>query len=270
MASLPLVDVHTPTSSFSIVHSRKSILKREWIDNQSDFNPCDPQTVRDDTLETLFSKLSKKLTVGHSVSIVGPGWLKYEWNQSFWTLDDDSDYAIFTWRMHPGAPPPSPTSAAPPASPTLFAQKPDQALPGASEYQNPSFYAFRPKQQHHLHPRSGSPNEPNGRPRSVRSAKSRKSMRASVDEQDDYKTKFNKFHTENGVRTVTGKIGPVEGGQWLTLGLFGVACGLMGFDHGSTNAPAEGPQTRLPLPELRPAARIRAQGHRAGTLWVRT
>ncbi|KAG8853527.1 hypothetical protein FRB96_008129 [Tulasnella sp. 330] len=129
--------------------------------------------------------------------------------------------------MNPGAPP-SPTSVTstsnappPPASPTLFAQNPDRPLPGPSEYQNPSFYAFRPKPQpppHHHHPRSRSPNEPNGRPRSLRSNKSRKSMRrGSMDanEQDDYKTKFNKFHTENGVRTVTGKIGPVEGVRML-------------------------------------------------------
>ncbi len=43
-----------------------------------------------DTLQSLFSKLDKKYYVGslseeHSI---GPGWLKYEWNDSVWNLDD--------------------------------------------------------------------------------------------------------------------------------------------------------------------------------------
>ena len=78
-----------------------------------------------------------------------------------------------------------------------------------------SFYAFRPQPQPapvHLDVENG------GKPASIRSGKSRKSARGDhiepvEDYKVEYKTKFNKFHGENGVRTVTAKIGPVEGGE---------------------------------------------------------
>lgn len=180
--------------------------------------------MRDDNLETLFSRLTKKLNNSNPLHhvVVGSGWLKYEWNQSFWSLDDESDYAIFTWRMKPDTTATShdqPTLIPPPApTPTLFLAEPGVALPGHNDYQNPSFYAFRPKAHHH-HTRSGSPDGINGRPKSVRSVRSRRSTKhGSVigepeDYKEEYKYQFNKFHTENGVRTVTGKIGPVEGGS---------------------------------------------------------
>jgi len=145
------------------------------------------------------------MSVGRTIARVGPGWLKYEWNGSFWTLDDDSDYTIFTWRMNPGA-----TTD----TPTLFAYNPVSPLPGPSEYQNPSYFAFRPQPAAPSEPQP--PVNPKVRPSSVKSGKSRGSVKAdSVDKVEDYKTKFNKFHTENGVRTINGKIGPVEGVRML-------------------------------------------------------
>jgi hypothetical protein len=176
-------------------------------------------TVRDDTVETLFERLSRKMQGASSTSLdeqgrVGPGWLKYEWNGSIWTLDDESDYRIFAWRMGPV---PGAASASTSNSPTLFAADPRAPLPAPSEYRNPSFYTFRPAPINHT---NSSDDGRGNKPSSLRSAKSKKSTRGEIDAaavvedyKADYTTKFNKFHGENGVRTVTGQIGPVEGGE---------------------------------------------------------
>ncbi|KIO21531.1 hypothetical protein M407DRAFT_80274 [Tulasnella calospora MUT 4182] len=183
---MDILDVHTPTTSFSIPHS-----------------------LRDDSLETLFDRLSYKMSSSRIPARVGPGWLKYEWNGSFWTLDDESDYRIFTWRVNP-------TGSN--DTPTLFAQNPDFPLPTAQEYRNPSFYAFKPRRDEGRRPESIRSAD-GARASSVRSGKSKRSGKEPPevieDYKADYKLKFNKFHTENGVRTVTGKIGPVNGVRML-------------------------------------------------------
>ncbi|KAG8894575.1 hypothetical protein FRB99_001133 [Tulasnella sp. 403] len=180
--TLQIVDVHTPSQSFSIPHS-----------------------LRDNTLEDLYDRLSRKMSTGGTLAHVGPGWLKYEWNTTFWTLDDDSDYTIFSWRANGTG-----------ETPTIFAHNPETPLPVPPEYQNPSYYAFRPLPPA---PLQLSPDR-TGRPASIRSGRSGRSGKGNAAEQIedyklDYQTKFNKFHTENGVRTVTGKIGPVEGVRML-------------------------------------------------------
>ncbi|KAG8970786.1 hypothetical protein FRC03_000003 [Tulasnella sp. 419] len=181
MDTLAVVDVHTPTTSFSIPHS-----------------------LRNDTLEMLFQRLSKKVSKGNNQIRVGPGWLKYEWNISFWTLDDESDYAIFTWRLGP---------TASTENPTLFLHDPEAPLPVPPAYQNPSYYAFRAQPA----PPAQLTLAGNGPTPSIRSVRSKRSTRSKADTEplEDYKTRFNRFHTENGVRTVTGKIGPVENVRML-------------------------------------------------------
>lgn len=84
-------------------------------------------------------------------------------------------------------------------SPTLHLHNPAEHLPEPPAYQNPSFYLF----QAHSEPVGRSP-----------SRGSKKKAAKGVDKPFVPKLKkdFEKFHSENGVRTVMGSIGPVENG----------------------------------------------------------
>ncbi|KZT09626.1 uncharacterized protein LAESUDRAFT_695311 [Laetiporus sulphureus 93-53] len=181
MNTPPLIlNVHTPVSSFSIVHSN------------------------DDTLEELFHKLSNKAFADINHQRIRPGWVKYSWNGSIWNLDDDSDYIIFTWRMK---------SAEPESDhwPVLYVRNPDEPLPDPSAYRNPSFYMFRPRSP----PPSLRARSING---SIHSGKKGRKTPEEVKPQEvtpKYKQEFEKFHSENGVRTVLGSIGPVENVRML-------------------------------------------------------
>ena len=93
--------------------------------------------------------------------------------------------------------------------PTIHLRNPDEPLPGQNDYRNPSFYMFLPNQASTVEDRPP-------RARSVRSARtehstrSKKTTEAKEDEKDPgFRKAFDKFHSENGVRTVTGSIGPV-------------------------------------------------------------
>ncbi|KAL5490272.1 hypothetical protein ACEPAI_5105 [Sanghuangporus weigelae] len=183
-----VVNVHTPSSSFSIIHS-----------------------FAQDTLQALFSKLDRKLRKTSEVadaSHVGSGWIKYDWNDNVWNLDDDSDYTILAWRQKS-----MPPGSAPIA--TLYLHKPSSPLPSPPAYCNPSFYVF--KRQATLSP----PKKSASRPGSIRSGRSRKSMRSSHSglEEDDglpkHKKDFIRFHNENGVRTIVGSIGPISNVRML-------------------------------------------------------
>jgi hypothetical protein len=44
--------------------------------------------VTQDSLEDLYDKLSRKSGTGYQGQRVGAGWLKYEFNQTIWNLDD--------------------------------------------------------------------------------------------------------------------------------------------------------------------------------------
>jgi hypothetical protein len=120
----------------------------------------------------------------------------------------ESDYSIFAWRFTDDP------------SPTLHVRNPSHPLPSSSsgEYTNPSFYAFRPQ------PSASKVGKVSSK-RSVRSSKLKGSKRhangnASVNGahhgNDDgvptHKKDFEKFHSENGNRTIIGQIGPVKGG----------------------------------------------------------
>lgn len=112
----------------------------------------------------------------------------------------ESDFAIFAWRLK-SSPPGSETA------PVLFLRDVDQPLPSSAGYRNPSFYMFRPR------PAAPSPQPPaSPDSSSARSAKSRKKPARAHDATPKFKEDFDKFHNENGVRTVRGSIGPVNDG----------------------------------------------------------
>jgi len=176
----PVINVHTPVSSFSIVQSN------------------------DDTVETLYEKLTRKTFVEFNGQPVRSGWVKYSWNGSIWNLDDDSDYAIFTWRQK---------SATPGSDqwPVLHVRDPDEPLPAPPAYQNESFYMFRPR------PAVSSP-RPRSSNSSVKKGNNAASTTKEVKRQDatpKHKQEFEKFHSENGVRTILGSIGPVNNVRML-------------------------------------------------------
>ncbi len=174
----------------------------------------------EDTLDTLYSKLSKKAVSELRGGPVHASCLKYEWNDTVWNLDDgtsgpmpswiflsvatESDFAIFAWRLKsaPGGD----------GTPVLHLRDPDQPLPRTSEYRNPSFYMFRPK-AHPTSPRY--PVSPDST--SVRSGKSHKRSKDTTPKAElpKFKEEFEKFHNENGVRTVSGSIGPVNNGECM-------------------------------------------------------
>jgi len=172
-----VLNVHTPTSSLSIVHSLK-----------------------DESLRQLCDKLTRKCRAEFHGQRVQSGWIKYVWTDSVWNLDDDSDYTIFTWRQNP---PSGSAQTTPAPSPTLHVHNPAGQLPEPPAYRNPSFYMFSHSSA--VSPRSHSQTSLKGKSllldNETRAAKHRK--------------EFERFHSENGVRTVTGTIGPVENVRML-------------------------------------------------------
>ncbi|KIK57632.1 hypothetical protein GYMLUDRAFT_172439 [Collybiopsis luxurians FD-317 M1] len=205
-----ILDVHTPFASFAISHS-----------------------ITQDSLQSLYDKLTRKVHNSYHGERVGPGWLKYEFNNSIWDLDDESDHTIFVWRQQQQTSPPdhelalsssyssaasATSTAVPPRNPVLHLHDPNQPLPVPPEYQNISYYVFQPSRQQALESST----------RSNRSVKSKSTMRKKgtsikdegqtlddVDAEPNFKQAFNKFHSENGVRTVMGSIGPVKNVRML-------------------------------------------------------
>lgn len=168
---------------------------------------------------------------------VGAGWLKYEYGGTTWDLDDESDYMIFTWRQQQyqfdsstsntnggghvpsiavGEPGPSKlpltaSSSAPTGpTPTLYLHDPAQPLPALPAYRNPSYYAFHPTPV------------AKGSPAPSTTGKSSRRSNRKIEGEDEGKDgvpklmkQFEKFHSENGVRTVMGSIGPVKNVRML-------------------------------------------------------
>lgn len=196
MAAVPqnILDVHTPTFSFVTVYS-----------------------LTEGSLQLLYDNLSHKVYDAYSAP-VAPGWLKYEFNGTIWTLDDDQDYTIFAWRcqQRPLLPPESSGSSSC-RHPTLHLHNPAESLPAASEYRNASYYLFLPSHAcvPYIQLQTGATS-------STRSGKSPYSLnlgklKASSDENAGsvFKRNFEKFHAHNGVRTVFGSIGPVKNVRML-------------------------------------------------------
>ncbi|KAK2466725.1 hypothetical protein APHAL10511_000983 [Amanita phalloides] len=182
----PILNVHTPSSSFALIY---------------------PLVLRG--LEPLYDELTRKVHTR-----VGPGWLKYEFNGTVWNLDDDSDYTIFTWRHQQHHHPPAAMSS------NIHLHDPTLPLPKPPEYQNLAYYVFRRQQVQVI--RSSSPGQ-TSLAKSKRSHGSGKSSNRDLDgsgsQPDDgvpaFKREFEKFHSENGVRTVIGSIGPVNNVRML-------------------------------------------------------
>ncbi|KAJ7444885.1 hypothetical protein FB451DRAFT_1055991 [Mycena latifolia] len=200
MASI--LNVHTPTSSFALVHSCK-YTKR-------------PAFLTQDSLEDLYDKLSRKTGTGYTGQRVGAGWLKYEFNQTIWNLDDDADYTIFVWRQQQPASDAASTSTAVDhlATPTLHLHDPHAPLPSPPAYLNAAYYVFHPSRAVRAEAPSPAP-----RARSSKSRRTKGSRRTTAPDPDDgvptFKKEFEKFHGENGVRTVMGSIGPVQNVRML-------------------------------------------------------
>lgn len=115
----------------------------------------------------------------------------------------ESDYAIFVWRQKSSV-------QGQDAWPVLHARNPDEPLPPTSAYRNPSFFMFKPRTSPPSPPRSGS----GGDQRSTKSGKSKKTAKTEPENTvPTFKKQFEKFHNENGVRTIMGDIGPVQNGE---------------------------------------------------------
>jgi hypothetical protein len=140
----------------------------------------------------------------------------------------DSDYAIFVWR-HAS---PSPDDESPAV--VLHLASPDIPLPQPPEFQNPKFYAFLPRPDTSLAVPNGYGGGA-GSARSVRSSKSRRSRSHRGGDSDEepggipkFMKDFHRFHSENGVRTVKGSIGPVNNGESTIFSTFAALSRIMG------------------------------------------
>lgn len=235
-------------------------------------------TVTQESLVSLYDALTRKVHTAYHGERVGPGWLKYEFNDSTWNLDDgvplftlppgsmltscsDSDYTIFGWRQHqpvatgPVSTPTPPVAGSsttplhtPPHTPTLHLHNPAAPLPSHSEYRNPSYYIFKPQ------PHRGSPVPSTRSKKSQRTKASRRTNYShvnGVEDEDDgipkHKKEFEKFHGENGVRTVMGSIGPVQNGTSTSI-IF--VADSLSSDCFSSHAPPRRVSARLPLAQI--------------------
>ncbi|KAG6337088.1 hypothetical protein ID866_1999 [Astraeus odoratus] len=110
----------------------------------------------------------------------------------------ESDYTIFVWRQKSAS------------SCILHVSDPSLQLPGPSEYRNPSFYLFRPGSAVLTLPVSESSSN-------TRNAKGKHCSNFEMEDSGaaKHRTAFQKFHNENGVRTVVGSIGPVDNVRML-------------------------------------------------------
>jgi hypothetical protein len=94
------------------------------------------------------------------------------------------------------------------SSPTLYLHNPNQPLPVPPAYRNPSYYAFRPTSIVERTPSVSSSVEKSSR----RSSHKKEQAQDGVPR---LMKQFQKFHSENGVRTVIGSIGPVKNGRFI-------------------------------------------------------
>jgi hypothetical protein len=113
-------------------------------------------------------------------------------------------------------------SAAGPETPTLHLHDPSAPLPAPPAYMNAAYYLFQPARAQHPDAQRAGGASP--RPRSTAKSRKTKGSRRSAapeDADDDgvpaFRREFEKFHGENGVRTVLGSIGPVANGRRRVL-----------------------------------------------------
>ena len=145
----------------------------------------------------------------------------------------DSDYAILGWRAQQedtrtveldkvassskATQPPHLKAA---NTPRLHLHNPQKPLPSPPEYCNPSYYIFRaPHLLNHseLDSRQGSRKSPAPPSRSSKTKKMKVVGLEDDSSENDgvprFKKQFNRFHEDNGVRTVIGSIGSVKNGS---------------------------------------------------------
>ena len=202
------------------------------------------------------------------------------WCDSALRIFEDSDYTIFSWRQHqppnqdglkdPSEPSGllSPTPSSYGQVPTLHLHKPNETLPAPPAYQNPSYYLFNPS-----HARAHSPNPTVRRAKSMKSTVSKRGTITSkktngtlTDVPPTHKEKFDKFHSENGVRTVMGSIGPVTNGEHYSSHQLVCHCLTSSF---SSNVAKIRVQTRLYIQEVCCGQWLHPGRCCARTLWVR-
>jgi hypothetical protein len=147
----------------------------------------------------------------------------------------DSDYTIFAWRQRQLQEIAEAETRVNDSSglvrendtlsgPTLHLHDPSKPLPtpGPEQYLNPSYYMFLPSGAYHPAISTDGPLSASA-PRRAKSITSTKSRRGSLFEDDAYnripkhKREFDKFHNENGVRTVVGTIGSVKNGVCVLI-----------------------------------------------------
>lgn len=93
---------------------------------------------------------------------------------------------------------------------TIHLRNPNKSLPGPNDYRNPSFYMFLPHQASISTAEDGiSRTRSLPGNRSEKSIRSKKTTKSTKDDGPAFRKAFDKFHSENGVRTVTGSIGPI-------------------------------------------------------------
>lgn len=80
-----LLSVHTPSSSFAVIHSCASHLR---FSSESESKLKRVGIVTQESILSLYDKLSRKAHTDYHGDRVGPGWLKYEYNNAIWNLDD--------------------------------------------------------------------------------------------------------------------------------------------------------------------------------------
>ncbi|KAF7294765.1 hypothetical protein MIND_01014000 [Mycena indigotica] len=204
-------DAYTMFKNDKVAYEKR--IKQQARENVPNAGPLPTNSsVTQESLPDLFDKLSRKGGTGYTGKRIGPGWLKYEFTETIWNLDDDADYTIFCWRQQQPA---ASTSTTPIDSPTLHLHDPHSPLPTPPAYLNAAYYVFHPSRA--LHPATSHNGSPSPLPRSTKSRKSKSSRR--VASEDDgipvHKKEFAKFHSENGVRTVIGQIGPVSNVRML-------------------------------------------------------
>ena len=90
---MSIISVHTPTNSFAVLHSCELSLS---MSSEAELRPRSTP-VTQETLQALFSKLSKKTELLEDergrIDHVGPGWVKYEFQDNVWNLDDGASIA---------------------------------------------------------------------------------------------------------------------------------------------------------------------------------
>lgn len=148
----------------------------------------------------------------------------------------DSDYTIFAWRRqqhdqedytnhaysqllevpvastsHSLLLPPQRSMS---TVPTLHLHNPAEPMPTPPAYLNASYYMFQPSQAH------VPSTKPSPTPSNASTRRSKKKGKKSNDDSEDdgipkFKKEFERFHSENGVRTVMGSIGPVQNGSFI-------------------------------------------------------